>query len=212
MNEGAKLILGALLGWLLGLLTPQIVDFVRRRYERGRIAAAITSELQEISERLSAGAYYIWNRHGLLSIAGLQWVANMLERAQYHPRHRRIAVNLRGMIANGPEKLRELNVRNAAERERRGTRVNVRRIETPYLTSVLPRLDVFPAGTRQALLSIDAQFKIYNEIVEECREYARLTFNPAITGQNRVAVLGNVTQAERAVAERAHYIVTLISI
>jgi hypothetical protein len=203
-------VLLVLLGWLLGLFTPQIVDSVRRRYDRARMAAALTSELREISERLAGSAYYIWSEHGRLSPDGLEWIAATMERAEYHPRHRRIALTIRKLIAQGPEYLQRQNAAMAADSMRHKRKLNLRRIETPYLTSVLPRVDVFPRGARQALLSIDAQFKIYNEIVEECREYGRLTFNQAITGENREAVLRNLKEAENALAHRAHYITVLI--
>jgi hypothetical protein len=210
MSDATRLIVTALLAWLLGLLTPQIVDTIRRRHDRGRVGKAIATELREIGERLAAGAYYIWSRHGILSTERVEWAASMLEGAQYHPRHNRIARNLRLILEQGPQKLERLNANVAADHQRRNRLIRAKRIETPYLTSVLARLDIFPTGTRQSLLGIDAQIKIYNEIVEECREYGRLTFNESVTGDNRQAVLDNLVQAEIAVATRAHFIVELV--
>lgn len=203
-------LLVAFLSWLLGLLTPQIVDAVRRRYDRTRIASALTSELGEAAERLAVFAYYVWAQHGELTVSRLEWAAGILERAEYHPRHRRIAKGLRRIIASGPDYLQALNHRNASDHFGNSRRIAVRRVTAPYLTTMLARLDVFPAGTRQALLGIDAQFRLLNEMVDGCLELGRSTFNPSIVDENRKILMANLKHAERAIGERAEFIVILI--
>ena len=53
-----------LVGWLMGLLSPLIVDSIRRRRERKEIKQALITELQELQYRLASGVFLTTQKLG----------------------------------------------------------------------------------------------------------------------------------------------------
>jgi hypothetical protein len=61
-------------GWLLGLLSPAIVDEIRRRRETAAVRAALKSELHELRYRLGLAVYFLRMRFGEVDRDFLVWV------------------------------------------------------------------------------------------------------------------------------------------
>ena len=67
-----------ILGWLLGLLAPTIVDAIRDKRETKTIKATLFAELQELKYRLVLLVYRIESKHGNLNKEFFQWTQNVL--------------------------------------------------------------------------------------------------------------------------------------
>src|SRR5437667_8317049 len=52
------------LGWLFGLLSPQISDAIRRRYDRKRLISCFLDELKALRLKLALGAYRLRSHLG----------------------------------------------------------------------------------------------------------------------------------------------------
>lgn len=63
-----------LLGWLLGLLGPTIVDRIKRSYRVADVTKAIVLELEELRYDMALYAYLLCRPTGSLSDEWLDWI------------------------------------------------------------------------------------------------------------------------------------------
>src|SRR5262245_47741915 len=67
-------VLMLVLGWLFGLLSPLIVDEVRRHRQKSAIEAGIRAELSELRYRLAGSVWMIASRFGPYDRDLLHWM------------------------------------------------------------------------------------------------------------------------------------------
>jgi hypothetical protein len=56
-----------LLGWLLGLLSPRIIDAIKAKYARRELASAIHSEAEDLQYRVAITSFLLVQRYGVVS-------------------------------------------------------------------------------------------------------------------------------------------------
>jgi hypothetical protein len=200
----------AFVSWLLGLLTPGIVDLIRRTKERRELAAGIRVELGELRARLALNAWSIWNRNGLLTIENIRWVIDAIESAPDRGRISKESLDaMHQMIANGPENLAKLNRHN--QEKRAGFSATTRRIDAPFLILNLGRLPYFTDATQRQILFIKAQIDLFNDQVEETAGFFQMTFSSNLAPENWNRVNGNLTAGEQRLATRSRVLADAIA-
>jgi hypothetical protein len=78
MDPTFEKILLVFAGWILGLLSPIIVDLIKRQQERQEIQTALTTELQELQFRLLAMVYLIAHEKGVYDRKLLKWIQSTM--------------------------------------------------------------------------------------------------------------------------------------
>ena len=63
-----------LLGWLLGLLSPRIIDAIKARYDRTALIGAIKEEAQDLQYRVAASCFLLRQRYGEITREYLEWL------------------------------------------------------------------------------------------------------------------------------------------
>src|SRR3990170_5337161 len=76
-------ILFLFLGWLLGLLSPIVVDAIRRRREIKEVKNALLSELGDLQFRLANTVWLTSIRAGQYNRSFLDWFKPIIERNRY---------------------------------------------------------------------------------------------------------------------------------
>ena len=195
-----------IVGWVIGLLSTPITTAIQRRRERLDLAAAIETELQEIRERMLVVAYAYWRKVGELTPARLEHITAVLERSSSNPALVAMAKNLREIIAAAAGELEILNTPRPTRHERPDELFRARAVQAPFLESNLARLAVFRRASVRALLSIESQFRLYNQLVDEFRELSASIEGADASSMSVVFRHGQTLETERAIAERAEYI------
>src|SRR2546428_7651163 len=80
MNDTYEKIVLIIVGWLLGLLGPAIVDSIRKRREAREAKTAIWTELQELQFRLVSTVSQLEMRYGNANKEFLAWLKSVLEK------------------------------------------------------------------------------------------------------------------------------------
>jgi hypothetical protein len=70
--------------------------------------------------------------------------------------------------------------------------VLLRKAELPFLSAHLERLNLFTRLTQHALLKLATDVRLYNEVVDDVRRYAALTFDASVIGESRKRVDENL--------------------
>ena len=206
MIEFEKVLL-LILGWLFGLLSPAIVDSIRKRREAKEVKIAIWMELQESQYRLAQTVYFIEMRYGQPNRELVKWI--QLTMKEY-----------RGL--NSPEDLLNLIESQTsctdeefadiaqAMRATPSRGISLTKHSMPLLDSKIASLAWLNATLRNQLLEIKTRIGFINEETDNARYFSNLTFQPNIDPENYQTAQENLIKCYKKYALQARIIVDLI--
>ncbi|WP_434025642.1 hypothetical protein [[Pseudomonas] boreopolis] len=194
LSDSWEKILFLLLGWLLGLLGPIVVDAIRRKHESKELKQAILAELHQLQYKLSGTAY-------LTSLQTDQYDRQFVEW------YKRIVSSYRGPLTSGPlpqaiDATLARTDQEIAEAGRRlknppGVSLGLKSFEAPLLKSKIGQLGSYSIPFQNVLLEILSRIRIVNEEIEQFRFYFRQTLTA--NGENRDLIDGNIDGSYRAI-------------
>jgi len=199
-SDVSAALIGTVVGWVLGLLTTPIVTWYEQRRIAVALAGPLESELRDVQVRSSLAVYYFLSKHEITRDE-LQWTLDTLVNADDERATTAIHA-VRQLLQLRDEELAAA----LKDRGRSGSGTSNKRLDLPFLNAQVHRIDVFQPRIQRHLLWVAANIGIYNEIVDEAREYLRLTFTPGITPENFSNVDKNYQLTERKCAERLRII------
>lgn len=206
MSLSSEKILLLLLGWLLGLLSPIIVDAVRSRREAKRGRIAILAELREISKVLAFATYRAKVAAGTLDRDFLQWMQERIAVDDGHTAKKFLEL-IPPLLALPDEQI-FLAASHMATAEAKATMLQ--QYPAPLLDVRVSALWTFDTKLQGQLLVIHRNLSLLDNIILQARDFFRLTFN-ALAQENHQLVQGNLKQCYGNYAERSKIIVDQIS-
>lgn len=196
-----------ILGWLLGLLSPAIVDVIRRYYRQREIRSGIIGELAELRFRMAAAVWMFEGRFGTYDRVMLNWLVSVLETYEGATDATRLVENIRKQAAFDDKTLQAIA---AHQKAKPGAGLNVKKYRVPYLDANIGQLGIFEERIRAAILEIRAQLELFNEEIDEARLNYRMTFE--ITDQdNHAAIVQNVETCYKNLGQMAKQIADRIA-
>ena len=200
-----KLLLLAL-GWLFGLLSPAIVEAIKRHRETNLVKVALAAELDEVSYKLALGNNILNEHFGTIDHTYLRWLkevtANYADPSLVAP----LIQGIESQLQLTGEQLADLvALRKAPDHQN----VNLQKVVVPLLDARVSSLWHLDSNIQALLLDIRSQVNLLNEIVDQSRYYSGLTFGK-LEGGNYALVVENLKGCQRQHAERAKQIVNKI--
>lgn len=167
--------LGAIiLGWLLGLLSPMIVDTIRKRYRKKEVRQGIITELSDLRLRMATAVYRFESHFGTYDRALVNWLIPILEN---HNSQTEIGDCLKGIKEKAAFDDQAFHECAKRQKEQPYKGLSVKKYRVPYLDSNIGELGIFDERSRAAILDVRAQLEMYNEEIDEARLYQKLTFD-----------------------------------
>lgn len=200
-NELAAL----LLGWLLGLLSPLIVDAVKHRRDVSQGRIAILSELSELAIVLAMAGYRACQEAGLLDRGSLLWARGIVSFSG--DRHRGFLETIDEMLKYTDEQLAAVAAHCATSAR---TSPMLQCYPAPLLDSRVAALWTFETDFQRRLLAVRRNLSLLDETVVQLRQYFRMTFEDHSQG-NRSRIDANIRQLYENYFERAKIITQQIA-
>lgn len=194
------------LGWLLGLLGPVIVDAIWRRRENALGRASILTELTELAGILATAAYGVRMHLGTADRVFLEWLKDTLEQHAATPKLQEFIPRLRMQLSWTDDQLRAVAEHMSAKE---GTGTMLQHYPVPPLDARVSALWSFETSLQRQLLEIRRNVAMLDDIVDRSRKYFDMTFTK-LEEENHLAVSENLTQTYVMYAERAISIVEQI--
>jgi hypothetical protein len=194
------------LGWLLGVIGPVLVDAIRRRRENALGRTAILTELSEFAGILATAAYGARMHLGTVDRAFLEWFKTALEQCATTARLQEFIPRVRTQLSWTDEELRVVAEHMATDV---GKGTMLQHYPVPLLDARVAALWSFDNFFQRQLLEIRRNVSILDDVVDRSRKYFDLTFSK-LEGDNYQLVNENLTQTYALYAERAMTIVDLI--
>ena len=194
-----------ILGWCLGILSPLIVDYIRKHRTKVDVKNAIVGELEELSFRLLMLVYDLSRHVGEFNRDTIEWLLPYVESYEGVHQDNALLTALRKFRQLTDEQLLELGENNNALRAK-----SLKKYDTPFLDLKLDFISFYPSSTQKQLLEIRSQNKMLHEMIDESRDYFKMTFDSTIGKDNYSIVTKNLDGIYRSIFDRAKIIVKYI--
>jgi hypothetical protein len=182
-----------LVGWLLGMLSPAVIEGIRRRRRLKLLERAIALELHEVQYTMALKAFVIRQRVAKLDDDFLLWLEQIF--TVYKGKKTALPfVELMQMLRTVP-----VNARGKPDSKRGLTLTEG---DAPLLNIHTNEIALFPVTSQTVLQSITEHLGIYNQQVANLRRLFDKTFDN-LTEINRKNVQRNLEDGYEYLAQRS---------
>ncbi|MEK8035026.1 hypothetical protein AACH06_29775 [Ideonella sp. DXS29W] len=194
------------LGWLLGMLSPIVVDAIKRRRENTLGRSAILAELAELADILATAAYGAKMHAGTVDRSFLEWLKTYSEQHATIQSLQEFIPRLRTQLSWSDADLQKIASHMSADD---GKGSMLQHYPIPLLDARVSALWTFDTSFQRQLLAIRRNVALLDDIVDRSRKYFDLTFSK-LEGENYRLVTENLVQTYSLYASRAVQVVDQI--
>ncbi len=187
-----------LLGWLLGVISPALVEAIRSQRETRLVRSALHEELADLSRRVALACHVVRQFHGTVDRSHLEWLKVALAASSVlPPLDESVAMSLEHQLALNDEDLNALSNARAEKHENPG----LKKYAAPLLDSRILNLWQLRPAEQRALVALRSHLSLLNEEVERSRAYADLTLT--LEGVNHSVAVGNMRSSQESFCKQA---------
>jgi len=201
-------ILFLIVGWLFGLLSPVIVDEIRRRRQASKIRSAVLVELTEVRLKLASDAFMMAMRFGTWDRPMLEWFKSIFDLYSGSYADPKIIKATNEMLSRPDSDLSAIANHFKAPLHKA---LSLRSYFTPVMDSQVANFVIFNAGTQNLLIEIRTQLTFMNEIVEQAQFFYQKSFDSGVSEENVKIIQNNLNETYQKLGEKAHSVADLIT-
>jgi hypothetical protein len=189
-----------ILGWLLGLLSPQIVELIQRSYRRRKIRESLFLEMEGLRRKLAATVFQVYDPRGMIDRPFLLWLKPTIgsfrtRRSIMDPQALSFQQSVEGTLALSDAEIRALY----PTKQPLTGHLTLKKYTAPFLDSQITSLPLFSPEFQRLALLIHSSLAAINQEIETAWFNYTKTFDT--TGNNYAIVLGNMNQASLDLAQ-----------
>jgi hypothetical protein len=193
-------------GWLLGILSPSVVEAIKRRKENSLVKVALAAELREVSYKLALANYSINAHFGALDRPFLHWFREVTSNYSGPNLVESSLPFVETQLGLTDVQFAEIvNIQTASKEKN----LNLQKVIVPLLDARVSSVLYLDNSIQILLLDIRSNINLLNEIVDQARYYSGLTFGK-LEGDNYEIVAGNLKDCQKQFALRAKRIIIKI--
>jgi hypothetical protein len=182
-----------MLGWLLGLLSPAVIEEIRKRRRLRLLEQAMAQELHEVQYMMALKAFVIRQRSAMLDDEFLSWFEQIA--ASYTgPEPSKQFISMAQALKTLPA-----NRRGAFDPKKGLTLTDG---YAPLLSIHINEIALFPIASQKLLLNVSKEIGFYNQQVAYLRRLFDKTFDD-LTEINRKNIQQNLEDGYQFSAQRA---------
>jgi len=192
-----------LFGWLLGLLSPGIVDSIKQKRINNEIKDAIIAEMNDLEYRLMLFSFRLFIHVGNVKQEFLKWALSVFDKYSGPFENKKMNEIVKHWSDFNDEQLAQ-----RFRAKKRGLRIS--KIYVPFTLSKVNSLSYFPINFQKNILSILSQLTMLNEDIAFSLSDFEKTFIPEIPDTILENVLTNIGEGYERMGERARSITKII--
>lgn len=171
------------LGWLLGLLGPQIVDAIKAKRHRRELALAIRSEAEDLQYRVAITSFLLMQRFGEVSRDYLLWLKPKVASYRGNEAVEATGKLVESLLTSSDEHL--LAFTNHL-RAKEGMGLSLKKFGASLIESSLADIHSFPVEYQRRIHEFRNQLSALNQEIERALESHRMTFDGSISHENHI--------------------------
>ncbi len=190
-----------LLGWLLGMLSPAIIEEIRRRRRLNRLQRAIALELHELQFQMAMHSFVFRQRNATrLDDDFLRWLEATIKAYKGNEPSESFLALISALLA--------VPIHQRGHRDpKRG--LSLSEANAPLLNIHTSEIALFPVQSQAVLLNISQQVSFFNQQVSGLRRMFDRTFDN-LSNTSRENVLQNLEEGYQHLADRALLLAKII--
>jgi len=201
-------ILYLLLGWLLGLLSPQLSERIKRYYQKNDLRIGIISEFKEIKVRLAMSVYLLTKKTGTFDKQLLEWLIKQLEGYEGGESTKNILEGLKKLSGKVDDKqLTAIQLLGFNEEKS----YSLKKFYLPFLESKIDLLPMFGDKFRVLIFEIRSKIQSLNDEIDNAQFYYRKTFDSSMSAENHEIVRNNLESCHKNINTQFKLIVERIN-
>ncbi len=204
LNEVAFLILG----WLLGLLSPLLVERIHNERRRKDIQNGIMAELIDVKFRMASVVYITAMRFGQYDRELVNWLIPIVKEYQGNNPKENLLRLLEKHAALDDKNLSEVIEYGKADP---GAGLSVKKYKLPYLEAKVGELSLFRQEFQRLALEILANLQLFNEEIDEARFYFKLTYDSGVSEENHARACGGSDQCYKNLGDSPKILIARIT-
>lgn len=193
---------GTILGWLLGLLSPSIINKISEKTERENLKKIIFNDLNDLKKRLAPLPFRVLPKYGKLDKENFDWIK----------RNSGIdfSKGLEDLFKKGKDEEQVINYLNTKGLQE-NTLSYFKKMHLFAIDSHLINLSLLDNDLMEKVLEIRFYVEAFNEDVDSFRKDLDLTFQPGITDNNHKIITAGLDYKSLQISGQAKYIVDKIN-
>lgn len=196
-------IIGTILGWLFGLLSPSIVKKISEKSEIDNLKKIIFNDLRDLKKRLAPLPFLIYPKYGKLDEKILEWIETNSDID--------FSEGMEKLSKEGHTKEQILDYLNRQGLEKASISY-FKKMHLFATDSHLINLSIISNDLVEKILEIRFYVEALNEDIDSYRENLKMTFLPGITETNHYIVSQQIDKQNLMIAEKSMYIVDKINL
>lgn len=183
-------ILYIILGWLFGLLSPTIINFIKEYYDNKKFLIATKIELSELQFRLCLTGFILAQRYGSIDKEYLLEVKGILTKYAGEDAPETIVIVINSMLEANDEYF------NSITAYMRSSNVNfsLMKHSTILIDDNAMQISAFPIELQSKIYEFKNYLNIYNQKVLLAQEKLSITYDSSLSEVNRQIINANLLE------------------
>lgn len=195
-----------LVGWLLGLLSPAIIESISAKRKLEPIKKQVRTELDEISRQLICITFLCAKDTSNLNTELITWCSKELSRLGSTDETQKIAESLKCFSKKTPSEIQAIN-NNQATKNFEGR--SLKKYELPYTMAHSTFIHNFNIETQAVIWEVANRVQLLNQEVDVVRQYMFMTFDVSITGVNHIRIVSDLKKKYLFISKSCRAIVNV---
>ena len=198
-----------ILGWLLGLCSPLIVERIRAHYREKELRKCFQTELIEARQRLLFLTYKLSIEYGNYDRDLLTWLKPILGDYEGPLPTLNIKKQIEEHLKLTDEEL--LQASEHVKEKWQGMGLSLKTLNLHFIDSHINDMSVLDAELLNKILDIKTRIHFMNESINMARFYYEKTFDSNLTDENHLILNKNLNSTYEDIGEMARWIVDKIT-
>lgn len=209
MSTEIQAVLILILGWLLGLLSPSIINYIQDKKKATKIKQSLLFEIEECQIIMANIAYLIESKYITINHKLFDDLINIYENYNginnYNDKLLRLK-ELKKIPKEELEKITEIQLYENMDKF-----LSFKKHDLPYLRSKINDISLLDENVQSNLLQLNFKLNLFNSEVEESKFHYQLTFSSEISEENQEINKQILKDKQLVILDQIKQIITLIT-
>ncbi len=209
MSTEIQAVLMLILGWLLGLLSPSIINYIQDKKKAIKIKKSLLSEMEECQIIMANVAYLIESKYVAINHKLFDDLINIYENYNGINDYNDKLVRLKKLKKKPKEELETITERQLYENMDKF--LSFKKYDLPYLRSKINDISLLDENVQSNLLQLNFKLNLFNSEVEESKFHYQLTFSSEVSNENQEINKQILKEKQLIILDQIKQIITLIT-
>lgn len=209
MSTEIQAILMLILGWLLGLLSPSIINYIQDKQKAIKIKKSLLSEMEECQIIMANVAYLIESKYVAINHKLFDDLINIYENYNGINDYNDKLLRLKKLKTTPKEELETMTEIQLYENMDKF--LSFKKYDLPYLRSKINDISLLDENVQSNLLQLNFKLNLFNSEVEESKFHYQLTFSSEVSEENQEINKQILKDKQLVILDQIKRIITLIT-